>query len=77
MRDAESLVQVEMRDIRSVLTRTAEPDLSVHVSTVQVYLHTLSILHKTPQLNMFNFNGFGGWHLMEPIQNKCKNKNDT
>ena len=38
MRNAKRLVQIQMADIRAVITRATETDLRVHVCTVHVNL---------------------------------------
>ena len=48
VRDTERLVEVEVRHVRPVVSRSAETNLGVHVGTVQVDLAT-SIVHQLAQ----------------------------
>jgi hypothetical protein len=38
VRDAERFVEVQMRDVRAIVTRSADSDLGVHVGTIQINL---------------------------------------
>ena len=43
VRYTESLVEIEMGNIRSIITRTTQSNLSVHVCTIQIDLSTVTV----------------------------------
>ena len=51
MRDAESLVQVQVADIGAEIARTAEPDLGVHVGAIHVDLPAILVNDLTDLTN--------------------------
>src|ERR1700750_2254836 len=60
MRDAECLVQVEMADIRAVIAGPGQPDLRIHVGTVEIDLAAM-VMHDVADLaNMLLEHAVGG-----------------
>src|SRR5262245_41917726 len=61
MRNAESLVQIQMTYVRTVVARPAEPNLSVHVCPVQIYLAAIFVDNFADPANVLIENAVRRW----------------
>ncbi|MNT28983.1 hypothetical protein D3C72_1647050 [compost metagenome] len=61
MRDAESLVQVHVRDIGANISGPGQADLGIEVGTIHVYLTALFVDNLADLTNAFFIHPMGRW----------------
>ena len=61
MRDAEGFVEVQMTDISSIVTRSADSYLSIHIGTVEIHLPSVLVDQIADGSNTFFENTMGRW----------------